>query len=119
MMRAKAVNPGNINVRLGAVLQKMEDALDAGDLAKGNNLLRRVRTYVGVHMTPDQKEDFNAMPAFQYGDGRTMGELQEALEDRLEYLLAVARDAGIFSKPDLEVGDASSLDDEDPEMVPP
>lgn len=113
-MSFKQLNPGNINVRLGAVQALMEQAAAEGNLERHANLLERMATYVSVFMDAKQMREYEAMPGFSYGDDRSAAEIYAALNRRERYLLAIARKHGVFTRaPDLELGDASSLDEEE------
>lgn len=116
----KGLNPGSIQVRLGAVQALMEQAASRGGqeaLATVANLLERMATYVSVYMTEDQWKTYAAMPGFAYGDHRSEPEVYADLNARERYLLSIARKHGVFAKaPELELGDASSLDEEEAEV---
>lgn len=113
-MNGRAFNPGNINVRLGSVLQKIEDALAVGDLATASNLMDLAADYLSVYMAKGEWETYDAMPGLTYGDSRTHAEVHRALGARRRYLLAIARRAGVFARAaDPVTGDSDYLDQED------
>lgn len=113
-MKSASYNPGSIQVRLGAALMNMEEANKAANLEVAANCLQDVADYVSVYMEPKEWKTYTAMPGFAYGDKRTAVEIYGDLSARRRYLLAIARRHGVFARaPELELGDASSLDEEE------
>lgn len=113
-MSKVSYNPGSIQVRLGAALQNMEEANKAANLEIAANCLQDVADYVSVYMTGPEWKKYESMPGFAYGDTRSQSEIYGDLSARRRYLLNIARRHGVFARaPELELGDASSLDEEE------
>jgi len=96
----------------------MEQAATRGEdgLPIVANLLDRMASYVSVLMTEKEWRIYEAMPGFTYGDHRTHSQVYADLNARERYLLSIARKHGVFARaPELEMGDASSLDIEEVE----
>ena len=115
-MAFKAVqNPGNVNVRFGAAMQDMEDAIRLKDLPGAADALSTAADYISVFMSPKEWSAYEEMPAFAYGDSRTHGELYRDISARRRAILAYAKRAGVFArKPDMEIVDA---DEEEPAVA--
>jgi len=116
MMQRSAHNPGSIHVRLGALQSKMEEAVASGNLVIYANLLRRMKVYCSVYMTPQQLDLYDAMPGLSE-DHRTCDRVYDDLCAKEEYLLAIFQDHDVFTKGQHMKGDASSLDDEEEALV--
>lgn len=110
-----AQNPGNVNVRVGAIMALKEAAQDRGDWGTAAIHLEQEATYVlAAAGKPGEAEAWDQMPKFRTGDSRTM---EEAVMDSLRserWLLTIAKRGGIFArKPDLEITDADEDDEEE------
>jgi hypothetical protein len=117
-MAFKAIqNPGNVNVRFGAAMQDMEDAIRLKDLPGAADALSTAADYISVFMSSKEWSLYESMPSFAYGDLRSHGELYADLCARRRTILAYAKRAGVFArKPDMEATDADE-DDEEQEVV--
>jgi hypothetical protein len=119
-VNAKAFNPGNVNVRLGAVIADYEQAFANGDLAKASNCLRLAKGHLAHYMTPAQKVEYDAMPGYaahecpglkecRNKDHRSAAEVAEDMETKREYLLEIAVERNVWARGEPEEGDASTL----------
>lgn len=105
------LNPGNIHARLGAVLAMREQAIYIKDLEATADCQDEIADYLSVYMEKDEWEDYEAMPGFAYGDGRSRQQVMRDLRARLRYLFKCAKAHNVFSRHEVEQGDASDLDD--------
>lgn len=105
----KAFNPGNVNVRLGAVMADYEQAFSHGDLPKAANCLRLIKGHLAHYMTARQKQEYDALPGYATGDHRTKNQVAEDMETRREYLLQIAVERNVWARGEPEEGDASTL----------
>lgn len=76
-------------------------------------MLGIIQTYCSVHMTKKEIEAVERMPGFAYGDGRQSHEIFHDMNRRLAYILATVKDHGVFARAELDLGDGSSLDQEE------
>jgi hypothetical protein len=118
--QAKAFNPGNVNVRLGAVISDYEAAFAAGDLERASNCLRLAKGHLAHYMTQPQKVEYDAMPGYaahkcpgpkqcQSTDHRSRSQVAEDMEVKREYLLEIAVEKNVWARGEPEEGDASTL----------
>lgn len=105
-----ALNPGNINVRLGALMAMEEQAIKEGELETAANIQGMMADYLSVFMDKEDWKAYQNMPGFNYGDERTRQQVHSDLSARRRFLLAIARDNNVFAKGETEIGDASSLE---------
>lgn len=119
-MNAKAFNPGNVNVRLGAVIAEYEQAFANGDLAKASNCLRLAKGHLAHYMTPAQKHTYDGMPGYaahdcvgrkecRETDHRPASRVAEDMETKREFLLEIAVERNVWARGEPEEGDASTL----------
>lgn len=117
-MMARAMNPGNLHVRLGMVQSLYEQAVYAGDLETASSMLGIIETYCSVHLTQKERAELHRMPGFSYGDQRANHEVFRDMNARLLYVLDHVKEHGVFTKPEYAIGDATSLDEEEASEVP-
>lgn len=105
------VNPGNISVRIGKVLELFELAVAESKLATAANMVDVLADYISVY--PDFDIDVYAkMPGFTYGDPRHAHEIFSDLRKRMRYVLAAAKKNSVFAWHTPAIGDGSDLDKE-------
>lgn len=110
-MKTTTFNPGSIQVRLGAALAAWEVA---ETLEKKAMALQDCADYVSVYMDAKEWKRYEAMPGYALGDDRTEFQVLMDMCARKRFLLAIGRRHGVFARaPEMELGDASSLDVED------
>lgn len=116
----KSFNPGNVNVRLGAVIAAYEEAFAGGDLEKASNCLRLAKGHLAHYMTPAMKEEYDALPGYaahecpgrkecHNPDHRSRTQVSEDMELKREFLLALAVERNVWARGEPEEGDASTL----------
>lgn len=115
-MMQRAANPGTIHVRIANVQRLLEEATARGDLVTTANLLEKYATYTSVYPEFDE-EAWEAMPGYSTNDERTESEVFRDLNKRERYLLSILKEHGVFIKANHEIGDASSLDDPEEDLV--
>lgn len=111
-MIRSGLNPGNVNVRLGAVMSLMDDTVRNADLATHANLLERMATLLSVYMTEKQLKEYEGLPGMRYGDEAQPSDVFRDLNAKERFLLRIASDNGVYARKQVEMGDASSLDEE-------
>ena len=105
------VNPGNLHVRLGAVMALREAAIFRGDMATASNMQDTIADYCSVYMDQKEWKVYEKMPGFAYGDARSHAEVFRDLSARLRFILSCVKEHNVFSRSEVELGDASSLDE--------
>lgn len=105
------INPGNLHVRLGAVLSLREAAIFKRDWELVAFLQDNIFDYCSVYMTPAQQAKYEAMPGFVYGDDRNDDKVLWDLRAKLRYVFACVKKHNVFSKAEVEEGNADALDD--------
>lgn len=93
-------NPGNVNYRLGHVLELYEEAVREGKLEVASNLLDIIADYISVFLTKKQWAEYEAMPGFKYGDNRGVDEVWSDMRKRKRWLLEQARRKNVFARDD-------------------
>lgn len=106
----KQMNPGNINVRLGHLLQLREVAWASGDLETVANIDGAIEDYASVYTKPQEWAALSAMPGYAEEDDRTRPQVIEDMRARHRFTLAIFKDNSVFARGEQEIGDASSLD---------
>lgn len=106
------INPGNINVRLGHVLQLEEEAWARGDMETASNMQAIEADYLSIYMDQDEVDEFDAMPGMRHIPEEDVSAVAKDLSLRRRFLLSIARRHGVFARaPELMEGDASILDE--------
>lgn len=106
----KALNPGNINVRLGKLLEMREVALAEAELELLANIDGAIEDYLSVFMSSKEWNELQAMPGYSLEDERHREQVSQDMRARHRYCLRVAKDNNVFARGEMEIGDASSLD---------
>lgn len=105
----RRLNPSSVHVRVAALQEKMEDAIDTGNLVRYANLLRRLLIYTSIYMTQEEVDAWKAMPGLSQ-DSREAEEVYEHLCQKEEALMEILRDNNVGEKAEYEAGDSTSLD---------